>query len=408
MVWDAAFDPAGSRIVTTSLDGTTQLWEAPLASAVLEGHTDSVRAVAFSADGTRVATASNDATARVWMADGWPLAVLEGHTAAVLSVAFSPDGTQLVTGSADTTARLWSADGRALAVMEGHPFDVNLVAFNPDGTRILTASTDTVRLWDTNGALLAVLDPREDLRGGPVTSMAFNTAGTRILIVDGGVHLWDEDGRLIHSLMEAGAMAAAFNAAGTQVITVSADSVRVWSVDGQLLDAQLSGLDDQFLAAFTDSRHIVSVSLDGPTRLWQMDGRTTILEGHTDRVWSAAFNAMGTQVLTASWDGTARLWDDSGQPLIVLAGHTGGWVHSAIFSPDATQALTAGADGTARLWRIYPDAESMLTEAEQTLIDLYYPYYQACVRDWGAECEARCIDGWGVETCKVFARTADE
>jgi WD40 repeat protein len=76
----------------------------------------------------------------------------------------------------------------------------------------------------------------------------------------------------------------------------------------------------------------------------------TILRGHQDVVWSAAFSPDGTRVVTASYDGTARVWrsDGSGRP-IVLRGHTGS-VRCAAFSPDGSRVVTASADRTARIW----------------------------------------------------------
>ena len=48
-----------------------------------------------------------------------------------------------------------------------------------------------------------------------------------------------------------------------------------------------------------------------------------VLEGHTDRVYSAAFSPDGTRVVTASADQTARLWDAAtGKALATLEGHT--------------------------------------------------------------------------------------
>jgi WD domain, G-beta repeat len=45
--------------------------------------------------------------------------------------------------------------------------------------------------------------------------------------------------------------------------------------------------------------------------LWDAETGTKIaaLKGHTDRVWSIAFSADGTRVVTASSDQTARIWD---------------------------------------------------------------------------------------------------
>ena len=76
----------------------------------LYGHTNMVWDVAFSPDGTRIVTGSDDGTAKVWDArTGTPQLDLKGHTGKVWGVAFSPDGTRIVTGSWYRTAKVWDA-----------------------------------------------------------------------------------------------------------------------------------------------------------------------------------------------------------------------------------------------------------------------------------------------------------
>ncbi|KAL4734345.1 hypothetical protein BDV11DRAFT_212893 [Aspergillus similis] len=64
---------------------------------VLEGHKDTVSAVAFSPDGQIVASASFDGT------------ILKGNDDMVSVMAFSPDGQIVASASADRTIRLWDA-----------------------------------------------------------------------------------------------------------------------------------------------------------------------------------------------------------------------------------------------------------------------------------------------------------
>ena len=81
----------------------------------------------------------------------------------------------------------------------------------------------------------------------------------------------------------------------------------------------------------------------------------SVLEGHSDNVFSAAFDGSRTRVISGSDDNTLRLWDvsDSANPrcLSVLEGHSG-YVNSAAFDGSGTRVISGSDDGTTRIWDV--------------------------------------------------------
>jgi WD40 repeat protein len=75
-----------------------------------------------------------------------------------------------------------------------------------------------------------------------------------------------------------------------------------------------------------------------------------LLRGHTDDILYAAFNADGTEVVTASKDHTARIWDARTGKLAAPPLQHNDDVLMAEFSPDGTRVVTASEDSTARVW----------------------------------------------------------
>jgi WD40 repeat protein len=124
---------------------------------------------------------------------------------------------------------------------------------------------------------------------------------------------------------------------------------------------------------------IVTASDDGTARIWDAQTGQELhrLEGHTGRVWSAAFSpatpgGTGSRfIVTASDDGTIRTWDaQTGQPHRVLKGHTDA-VLSAVYSPATSEdsggryILSASADGTVRIW--IASIDDLLVTAESLI-----------------------------------------
>src|SRR5262249_54646646 len=141
----ALFSPDGSKVVTTSWDGTVRLWASETGKLLAKLRTEELEPVenaSFSADGQQLLTTSGK-TAEVWRVPaGVRVAVLE-HSDWVNSAAFSNDGTLVVTASEDHTARVWSAaTGALLREFRGQADAVTSALFTKDGTQVVTAGED--------------------------------------------------------------------------------------------------------------------------------------------------------------------------------------------------------------------------------------------------------------------------
>jgi len=323
-VQSAEFGPNGERIVTASLDGTAQVWDAETGRTLTPPlrHSAGVNSARFSPDGEKVVTCSDDMTARIWDGrSGRPLSPPLLHLARVRSAVFSPDNERVVTASDDGTARIWYArTGKPAFEPLKHDGAVNSAQFSADGVWVLTASQDgTARMWDTRTGLSAAHLFRH---GGPVN-------------------------------------AAQFSPDGQCVATASEDHTgRVWDAQtGEPLSPPLLHEHDVYFIQFSpDGKRVATASLDRTARLW--DARTGRLLGkplaHDAQVSMVQFSHDGLRVVTASEDGVARVWHAlTGEPLTERMSHENK-LFSAVFSPNGQRVLTASEDKTARVWDVRP------------------------------------------------------
>ena len=149
---DRCFSPDGSRIISTSSDGTARLWDARTGETVLviEGGGAGAFSAVFSPDGILAAVAMLDGAVGLYRTDtGDKVAAFSGHGGLVAGVTFSPDGQRLLSACMDGITRVWSLDGALMAELRlGGGEQLYYTGWSPDGRSIVTtSSTGKVRLW---------------------------------------------------------------------------------------------------------------------------------------------------------------------------------------------------------------------------------------------------------------------
>jgi WD40 repeat protein len=135
----AAFNPGGDRLLTAAnaekAGGEARVWDAATLQPVspILKHRMRVTHAVFSPDGRRVLSTSWDGTAQIWDAVTGravlPLPLRHRNNAYVLHGSFSPDGGQVITTSLD--ARIWDAATGKLLVSLEHSKGVLQARFSP-------------------------------------------------------------------------------------------------------------------------------------------------------------------------------------------------------------------------------------------------------------------------------------
>jgi cytochrome c len=296
-----AVSPDGAKAISGSFDTSAIRWSLArnAAEQVLRFHDGAVNSVIFVAN-DRVATGGKEGSVALWKAgEPKPSAVLNGHTGPIVALAVSPDGKQLASASWDRTVRLWPLDGGEPTVFKGHQDNANGVAFAPDGRTLVSVGYDAaVRLWSLAR------------NGGEVVRTLPTPLNTVAVAPDGEIIAAGSDGK-VYFLSATGQRRGEVTAQETPVIAVAV------SPDGRLVAA--AGIRGS-VAIIDRAKRTIERTLIGPgLPVWSVaffpDSRM-LLTGGTDRMvrrWDAVTGEpIGTVVMGAPDDPLAAYKDDPG------------------------------------------------------------------------------------------------
>ena len=449
-----ALTPDGSRAISGS-ERTLHIWDLSEGRLlhILEGHSNTITAVAVTADGTRAVSASDDQTLRVWeVASGRLLHVLDGHSRGVGAVSTTPDGTRAVSGSTDGTLRVWDlTSGQTVRVLEGHTENVNAVGVTPDGTRVISASSDhSLRVWQLSDKQApAIVTPPHT---GPITSLTVTRDGTRALSTssDTSVVMWDlSNGRVLRSFEvpplpdydRPSIGAVTITEDGTRALSAAWDGLRVWDLEsGDVVhtlrehsqpltavavtrDATLavSASEDETLRVWElatghciltldDMAYKVAVAPDGTRalaaggnkglRVWDLArGRMLLKAGDSDVFYSVAMTPDWTRAVSARWN-TLYVWDLwSRHPVHTLEGHI--WpIFAVAITQDGTRAVSGSQDKTVRVWDLVTGAAIHVLEGHTGEVK---DVAMSADGRWSASIDETTLRLWDLERGSCFA-----
>jgi WD40 repeat protein len=135
----------------------------------------------------------------------------------------------------------------------------------------------------------------------------------------------------------------------------------IWDLSGKVSQT-LVGHEGVLFRCRFDARgaRVVTCSDDRTVRVWNLANHdTTILHGHSGRVWDAKF--AGPWIISVAEDASCRVWDKNG-PVAVWEGHGNKNVWSVDVDPMLHYVVTGGGDGGVRRWSLLQLEENRISD----------------------------------------------
>ncbi|KAG0272345.1 Guanine nucleotide-binding protein G(I)/G(S)/G(T) subunit beta-2, partial [Linnemannia exigua] len=386
-VFSIAFSPTGHQIASGGRDGTIRLWatESGVTVLVMQSHNElvkkpsrnrAIKSLVYSLDGIWIGSGGLGGFVRLWNATTGELQrSFKVNGVEAESVAFSPQGDQIVAGCNDTTVRIFNIHtGDAGQILQGHQDEVTSVVYLSGGTQIASGCLDgSITLWNVDsGDTLAQLG----ISRTSVKCLVFCPRTQRLAVgcEDDTVRFWSVVSNISSSSVTS---TAAFSPNGLHVVS-SADgnTIQFWNADDGTRTLIMSGHTDviESFVQSSDSQQVASTCRDGSARLWSTRTLETEhrLEHDYGFITGVVYSPSGEQVITGGSNGTLQLWDSKSGKRGIVFHDEAGFSTNPIFSQTGRQIAVANNNFEIRLWSTSGDPGVILRGHTDVVTSIAY------------------------------------
>jgi WD40 repeat protein/basic membrane lipoprotein Med (substrate-binding protein (PBP1-ABC) superfamily)/DNA-binding SARP family transcriptional activator len=324
--FNAIFNPAGDQILSSSIDGSTIVWDfLPKREAVLiptwqkpDAPDDVRRQGDFSPDGLMIAAGEgNEGAIGIWDAfTGARLRTLQDHQrySAVTIVAFHPDGYTLMAVDLGGYISVWDwASGRRIQSWNAHQGVIVSARYSHSGDTIFSNGWDRqFKIWDADTGALS--DNHKSFVGYVIGYLAVTPDDqTVVLPADFGTLL----------LMDV--------TTGQVIREFRGQATTIW-----------------FAAVSHDGQRIASLGVEGDISIWDLKRAERIEHFDTKLVTATeiVFSPDGRRLAVIGPDPTLRLLDvETGEETLLIDNLSATHVGGVTFSPDGKRLAVTSQDG---------------------------------------------------------------
>ncbi|MCU7868910.1 MAG: TIR domain-containing protein [Candidatus Thiodiazotropha sp. (ex Lucinoma borealis)] len=345
--YSVVFTTSGDRLISTARDGTIKTWDlaafpvGSIAQPKKNAHT-----ITFHPNQQRISTTS------------YPSAVILDYTGNMLhkdegyftkglinSVATSHDANTIATAKGKQLLISSLVDNQK-PISQTHQNDILSVTFSLSGTQIVTSDLQTIKIWDTKGKELAVINM------GTIGGSVYKNKGKPYLIdtvdkhyiliqTDTNIRLLDLQGNDIKSIpgkLGSGFMDKEIFSPDLKTVIVTEGDHRMSLFD--LNTMEIIAHTDQFpehetfqLTRFSPEGDLVYAVIEfrGAVYSWNWKKDQIVQIDTLYQLESAQVIPALNRIITKAIDGMIRFWDMNGTELFVIENSSSSWVK---LSPD--------------------------------------------------------------------------